>query len=163
MSSCLHTSRSMPAVAFELLPNNHILSGLILLKAFRSSSVSVSWWIVKECALSLIQGPLYNSLLEPLLACQSHCVHIHVAMSSSFIQTVRGFSDPLLKLCYLVEPGHGRDSFHSLFSQTDRQGDGLLLSPRRKTSGPKAEVMRVPDPSLHCGVLIRNCKWERKL
>ncbi len=120
-------------------------------ECIRIVPVSVGWWIVKECALNLIQGPLYNSLLELLLACQSHCVHIHVDMSTSFIQGVRSFSDPLLKLCYLVEPGHGCDSFHSLFSQADRQGGGLLLSPRRKTT----------DQSLRwCEPLIPACIME---
>lgn len=68
MSSCLHTSRSMPAVAFELLPNDQILSSLILLKAVRLSSVSASWWIVKECALFVFQGPLYN-IMPPWCFC----------------------------------------------------------------------------------------------
>lgn len=106
---------------WTLTKQQKFLSGLILLKAFKSSSLSVGWWIVKECALFLVQGRLHYSLLELLLACQSHCVHIHVAMSSSFIQGVRGSSDTLLELRYLVEPGHGCDTFHSLFSQAGRR------------------------------------------
>lgn len=129
-------------------------------EAIRSSSVSVGWWIVKE--LPLIQGPLYNSLLELLLACQSPCVHIHVAMSSSFIQVVRGFSDPLLKLCYLAEAAMDVTVFiASSVKQTGREV-GFLLSPRKKDIGPKAEVMWSPDPSPHCGILLRKVKQERK-
>lgn len=88
--------------------------------------------MVKECVLFLIQRPLYNTLLELFLACQSRCVHNHVAMSRSFIWSVRGFSKPLLHLCYLVEPDHGRDSFHRHFSQMTDEQTGLW-------------VMQVPD------------------
>lgn len=62
-------------------------------------------------------------------------------MSSSFIQVVRGFSDPLLKLCYLAEAAMDVTVFiASSVKQTGREV-GFLLSPRKKDIGPKAEVM----------------------
>lgn len=166
MSSYLHTSRSMSAVAFELLPNSEILSGLILLKAFKLSFVSVGWWIVKEYTLFLIQGPVYNSLLELLLPCQSHCVHIHVAMSSSFIQGVRvsGAQRYAIKVVLSGETGPWLWHFSQPL-QSGRQAGREVGCCCHQGGRHQDQMLRYCQSKIlssqQCGILIVNLNQER--
>jgi len=149
ISSCLPTSRSTPAVAFELRPSNLIVSGLILLTALKSSSVSVGWWIVKECALF--------SRGHCIIRCWICCLHVKSivfafmlpcqALSFVVIQGVSGLLWSTIKSC-VIWWNRAMDmtvfTASSVSRPDSRWGGGLLLSPRRKT-GLKAKGMPVPD------------------